>query len=94
MKYKNTSNSMIRIFVNGKVRELGAQCSFEAPPNEDWSKGHHVPTCLVEVGKPKAKKKKPTTTVRETTVATTTTPTTPKRTTKRSTTAPKTSSEE
>jgi hypothetical protein len=89
MKYKNTSNSMIRIFVNGKVRELGANAEVELGEGEVSG-----PACLVAVGKPKAKKKKPTTTVRETTVATTTTPTTPKRTTKRSTTAPKTSSEE
>ena len=73
MRYKNTSNAMIRIFVNGKVRELGAQCSFEAPPNEDWGNGHHIPACVVEVSKPKATTL--ATTVQETRKATTTTTT-------------------
>ena len=90
MKYKNTSGNMIRIFVNGKVRELGGGAEVEL--GEGKVSG---PACLVAVGKPRAKKKKPTTTVQETTVATTTTTPTPsKRTSKRSTTAPKTSSEE
>ena len=92
MRYKNTSNAMIRIFVNGKVRELGAQCSFEAPPNEDWGNGHHIPACVVEVSKPKATT--PATTVQETRKATTTTPTPYKRKARKSRTIKQTTHKE
>jgi len=91
MRYKNTSGNMIRIFVNGKVRELGGGQSFEA----DHFSG---PECVVAVeeGKPKAKKKKAVTTVTTSTISTTTTqaPETSQRKAKRSRTTEQTTIEE
>ena len=65
MKYQNTSNALIRIFVNGKVKEISGGQIFEA----DHFSG---PACVVAIGgAKKARKKKAapvTTTLTSTTV--------------------------